>query len=461
MTLATVRRKTERIREFSSLPLLLVAGVSLLGAFFRAAPQRTTGGAINSGDVAWMLTATGLVLLMTPGLSFFYGGMVRGKNVVSTMLQSFMAMAVISILWIVVGFSLAFGDSFHGLIGNPLTYFMFTRVGVSTHPDLAPTIPLLLFALFQLKFAIITPALITGSFAERVRFTSYLLFLCLFSVFIYAPLAHWTWHPDGFLHKMGVLDFAGGTVVHMSAGFAALAGAMVLGRRSAHQAGEAHPPANIPYVLLGTGMLWFGWFGFNAGSALSASGLATMAFATTNTASAAAALAWIFFDGMRGQKPSALGACVGAVVGLVAITPAAGFVSVGESIFIGTSASVLSNLVVHWKNSASTLDDTLDVFPCHGVGGMVGMLLTGVFAKDVGLTSGHVATFLVHCGALVFVAAFSFGGSYLLYAVTDVIIPLRVTSEQEDAGLDLSQHGEVMEESGVLSALPSVYAKSA
>jgi Amt family ammonium transporter len=461
MTLAMVRRKTERIREFSALPFLLVAGVSVLGAFFRAAPQRATGGAINSGDVAWMLTATGLVLLMTPGLSFFYGGMVRGKNVVSTMLQSFMAMAVISILWIVVGFSLAFGDSVHGLIGNPLTYFMFTRVGVSTHPDLAPTIPLLLFALFQLKFAIITPALITGSFAERVRFTSYLLFLCLFSIFIYAPLAHWTWHPDGFLHQLGVLDFAGGTVVHMSAGFAALAGAMVLGRRSTHQAGEAHPPANIPFVLLGTGMLWFGWFGFNAGSALSASGQATMAFATTNTASAAAALAWIFFDGMRGQKPSALGACVGAVVGLVAITPAAGFVSVGESIFIGTSASVLSNLVVHWKNSASTLDDTLDVFPCHGVGGMAGMLLTGVFARDVGLTSGHAMTFLVHCGALVFVAAFSFGGSYVLYLVTDVIIPLRVTSEQEEAGLDLSQHGEVMEESVALSPRPAVYAKSA
>jgi Amt family ammonium transporter len=461
MTLATVRRKTERIREFSALPFLLVAGVSVLGAFFRSAPPRVTGSAINSGDVAWMLTATGLVLLMTPGLSFFYGGMVRGKNVVSTMLQSFMAMAVISILWIVVGFSLAFGDSLHGLIGNPLTYFMFTRVGVATHPDLAPTIPLLLFALFQLKFAIITPALITGSFAERVRFTSYLLFLCLFSIFIYAPLAHWTWHPDGFLHKLGVLDFAGGTVVHMSAGFAALAGAMVLGRRSTHQAGEAHPPANIPFVLLGTGMLWFGWFGFNAGSALSASGLATMAFATTNTASAAAALAWIFFDGMRGQKPSALGACVGAVVGLVAITPAAGFVSVGESIFIGTAASVLSNLVVHWKNSASTLDDTLDVFPCHGVGGMVGMLLTGVFAKDVGLTSGHAMTFLVHCGALVFVAAFSFGGSYLLYTLTDLIIPLRVTSEQEEAGLDLSQHGEVMAESAAVSARPSVFARSA
>jgi Amt family ammonium transporter len=461
MTLATVRRNTERIREFSALPFLVVAAVSLLGALYKPAPQAVTGGPINSGDVAWMLTATGLVLLMTPGLSFFYGGMVRSKNVVSTMLQSFVTMGVISILWIVVGFSLAFGDSYHGLIGNPATFFMFSRVGALTHPDLAATIPLVVFALFQLKFAIITPALITGSFAERVRFSSYLLFMCLFSIFIYSPLAHWTWHPDGFLHKLGVLDFAGGTVVHMSAGFAALAGAMVLGRRKTHQAREATTPANIPFVILGTGMLWFGWFGFNAGSALSASGQAAMAFATTNTASASAALAWIFFDQMRGQKPSALGACVGAVVGLVAITPAAGYVGIGEAIFIGTCASVVSNLMVHWKN-ASTLDDTLDVFPCHGVGGMVGMLMTGLFAKDVGLMSGHAYTFLVHCGALVFVAVFSFGGSYLLYKITDLIIPLRVSEEQEEIGLDLSQHGEVMQDAGTSSpAMSPVFAKTA
>jgi Amt family ammonium transporter len=284
--------------------------------------------------------------------------------------------------------------------------------------------------------------------------------MCLFSIFVYSPLAHWTWHPDGFLHKMGVLDFAGGTVVHMSAGFAALAGAMVLGRRTTHKNGEATTPANIPFVILGTGMLWFGWFGFNAGSALSASGQAAMAFATTNTASASAALAWIFFDRMRGHKPSALGACVGAVVGLVAITPAAGYVGVGEAIFIGTVASVVSNLMVHWKN-ASTLDDTLDVFPCHGVGGMAGMLMTGIFAKDVGLMSGHAATFLVHCGALVFVAAFSFCGSWILYKFTDFIIPLRVSEEQEEIGLDLSQHGEVMQGEMSSPSLPQMFAKTA
>ena len=459
MTLADVRSRTEKIREYSAIPFLLVVAVSLAGVLFRPAPQAVTGGAINAGDTAWMLTATGLVLLMTPGLSFFYGGMVRTKNVVSTMLQSFVARGVISLLWIVVGFSLAFGTSIHGLIGDPRTFFMFTRVGALTHPDLAPTIPLIVFALFQLKFAIITPALITGSFAERVRFSSYLLFMCLFSIFVYSPLAHWTWHPDGFLHKLGVLDFAGGTVVHMSAGFAALAGAIVLGRRGTHQAGESHTPANIPFVILGTGLLWFGWFGFNAGSALSASGQAAMAFATTNTASASAALAWIFFDRMRGEKPSALGACVGAVVGLVAITPAAGYVTVGESIFIGSCASVVSNLMVHWKN-ASALDDTLDVFPCHGVGGMVGMLMTGLFAKDVGLTSGHATTFLLHCGTLVFVAAFSFCGSWVLYKFTDFIIPLRVSQEQEEMGLDLSQHGEIMQDTGPSSALP-FFARSA
>jgi ammonium transporter, Amt family len=460
MTREQVRSKTATIRTYRPVPFLLVAALSAGGAMFTAAPQTVAGGPINSGDVAWMLTATALVLLMTPGLSFFYGGMVRTKNVVSTMLQSFVAMAVISILWVAVGFSIAFGDSIGGVIGNPATFFMFRHVGARTHPDLAPTIPLILFALFQLKFAIITPALITGSFAERVRFTGYLLFMVLFSVFIYAPLAHWTWHPEGFLHKLGVLDFAGGTVVHMSAGFAALAGALVLGRRRTHRAGAVHTPANVPFVLLGTGMLWFGWFGFNAGSALSASGQAAMAFATTNTASAAAALAWIFFDSMRGAKPSALGACVGAVVGLVAITPAAGYVSIGESMFIGTCASVISNLCVHWKNRSSTLDDTLDVFPCHGVGGMVGMIMTGVFASGVGLTSGSVRTFLIHIGALVFVALFSFAGSWLLFRVTDLIIPLRVSDEQEDIGLDLSQHGEIMQDVAAF-ALVSPLAKTA
>ena len=422
------------------MPLLGLTFLGVLGLFLPP-PPAATGGVLNPGDTAWMLTATALVLLMTPGLSFFYGGMVSRKNVLSTMLQSFVAMGVVSLLWVVVGFSLCFGDSLGGVVGNPLTFWMMRGVGGYTHPDLSPTIPLVLFALFQLKFAIITPALITGSFAERVRFSSYILFMILFSLVIYPPLAHATWHPDGWLRKMHVLDFAGGTVVHMSAGFAALAGALYLGRRRQ----PAHQPANIPFVLLGTGMLWFGWFGFNAGSALAANEVASLAFLTTNTASAAAMLAWMFFDVAQGRKPTALGACIGAVVGLVAITPAAGFVTVGSSIFIGATASVISNLACTFKGKTS-LDDTLDVFPCHGLGGIVGMLLTGVCAQEVGLLSGQSQTFLAHIIALVAVSLYTFGGSFALYWLTDRILPLRVQASEELLGLDLSQHGESLGE---------------
>ncbi len=423
--------------------MLLLVG--LIGAFLNYDYSHVSGEPANGADIAWMLTATGLVLLMTPGLSYFYGGMVSSKNIISTMLQSVIAMSVISVIWVVAGFSFAFGESIGGIIGNPLTYFMFRGVSGDTHPALSPTVPLLLFAMFQLKFAIITPALITGSFAERVRFSSYILFMILFAVFIYSPLAHMTWHPDGLFRKMGVLDFAGGTVVHMSAGFAALAGAILLGRRRSHQKNELHIPANIPYVILGTGLLWFGWFGFNAGSALGANSLAVLAFATTNTASAAAALSWIFFDVLRGRKASASGASIGAVVGLVAITPAAGFVSVSASIFIGVIASFVSNLAVTWK-SKSTLDDTLDVFPCHGLGGIMGMIMTGIFASDVGLIYGHTETFFVHILALIVVSVFTFGGSYILYKLTDFLIPIRVTKEQEELGLDLSQHEESVQQ---------------
>lgn len=422
------------------LPWLLVFLLGCAGLFAGEGTPRP-GAPIVPGDVAWMLTATALVLLMTPGLSFFYGGMVSRKNVLSTMLQSFVAMGVVSLLWVIVGFSLSFGDSIHGVIGNPLSFFMFRGVGGATDANLSPTIPLVLFALFQLKFAIITPALITGSFAERVRFSSYILFMTLFTLFIYCPLAHWTWHPQGFLRVMKVLDFAGGTVVHMSAGFAALAGALYLGRRRGYEQGQPHLPANIPFVLLGTGMLWFGWFGFNAGSALAANETAALAFLTTNTASAAAMLSWIFFDIARGGKPTALGACIGAVVGLVAITPAAGFVSVGSSLFIGAFSAVVSNLACSMKGQTG-LDDTLDVFPCHGLGGIVGMLLTGVCARDVGLLSGHPQTFIAHLIALVVVGLFTFCGSYALYWITDRLIPMRVGSRSEMRGLDLSQHGE-------------------
>lgn len=405
-------------------------------------------GTIDKADTAWMLVASAFVLFMTPGLSFFYGGMVSKKNVISTMLQSFIALGVISLLWFLVGFSLAFGDSIGGFIGDPRTYFAFHNVGLNPNASLSPTFPFLLFALFQLKFAIITPALITGSFAERVKFTSYLIFMCLFSLLIYCPLAHWTWHPDGFLRKLGVLDFAGGTVVHMSAGFAALAGAYVLGKRH----NETHQPANIPFIILGTGMLWFGWFGFNSGSALAANGVAVQAFATTNFATASAMITWVMFDALVGRKISAMGACIGAVVGLVAITPAAGYVNIGQSVFIGFAAAIISNLAVYFRQQRTSLDDTLDVFPCHGLGGIVGMILTAVFAKDVGLVYGKTETFLYHLLALVIVGVFTFGGSFLIFKITGMITRLRVSEEDERLGLDLSQHGETM------SSTPKVHA---
>ncbi len=428
--------------------LVLLIAVSILGVIMPSVPTTIVTEGINSGDVAWMLAATALVLLMTPGLAYFYGGMIDTKNIISTMLQSFIAMGVISVIWIVVGFSLAFGTSQGGLIGDPTTFFMFNGVLDGKPWSLAPTIPLVLFAFFQLKFAIITPALITGTFAERVRFKSYVIFLVLFSLLIYAPLAHWTWHPDGFLFKLGVLDFAGGTVVHMSAGFAALAASIYL--RTKGEVKPAIAPANIPFVLLGTGLLWFGWFGFNAGSALGAGPLAASAFATTNTASAAAGLAWILFDAARGKKPSALGFCIGAVVGLVAITPAAGFVTIPSSLFIGTFAAIISNVVVHWKQKTS-LEDTLDVFPCHGVGGTVGMVMTALLANTAvnaanttgnGLFFGEFALFKVHMIALVIVIAYTFIGSFILLKLTDLISPLKVSAEEKKVGSDFSQHGE-------------------
>ena len=395
---------------------------------------------IDSGDTAWMIVASAFVLLMTPGLSFFYGGMVSKKNIISTMLQSFIALGVISILWVLVGFSLAFGDSIGGIIGNPLTYFAFNNVGLEPNSDFSSTIPFLLFALFQLKFAIITPALITGSFAGRVRFRSYIFFMVLFSLLIYSPLAHMTWHPDGLFRNWGILDFAGGTVVHMSAGFAALAGAIFLGKRKK----IIESPANVPYVILGTGLLWFGWFGFNAGSALGANSDAVIAFANTNIASATAMITWIFYERMLGRKMSAVGACIGAVVGLVAITPAAGFVNIGQSMFIGFIAAIISNYAIHLKNKTN-VDDTLDVFPSHGVGGIVGMLLTAVFAKQVGLIYGQTDTFLYHLLGLVLVSVYCFFGSYLLYMFVDRVLTMRVREDQEERGLDLSQHGEKLE----------------
>lgn len=393
---------------------------------------------LDKGDTSWMIVACAFVLLMTPGLAFFYGGMVNLKNIISTMLQSFVALGVISIVWVLVGFSLAFGDSIYGIIGNPLTYLNFKDVTLSPHKDFGPTIPFLLFAFFQLKFAIITPAIISGSFAERIRFRSYILFMLLFTLFIYSPLAHMTWHPEGLFRQWGVLDFAGGTVVHMSAGLAALSGAYFLGKRKQIDL----KPANIPFVILGTGLLWFGWFGFNAGSALGANYDAVIAFANTNLASAASMITWIFYDRFMNRKMSAIGACIGAIVGLVAITPAAGFVTLGQSVFIGFIAAIISNIAIRLTKK-SNIDDTLDVFPSHGVGGIVGMILTAIFAKEGGLIYGETTVFYAHLITIVIVSVFTITGSYFLYKFVNLIMPLRVRQDQEERGLDDSQHGEL------------------
>ena len=433
------------------IPFVLLVAVALVAMFVKPIADFAPGEKdpqYSSADIAWVLVSTALVFLMTPGLAFFYGGMVNRKNVISTMIKSVVAAGVVGILWVVCGFSLAFGDTVGGVIGDPTTFAFFHNVKGHAAWPLANTIPLTLFSLFQLMFAVITPGLVVGALAERIRFTSFILFIVLFSLLVYAPVAHWNWHPDGFLAKMGAFDFAGGTVVHITAGCAALAGAMVLKRRKSHVENREIPPANVPYVLIGTGLLWFGWFGFNAGSAVGATPLAVNAFGTTTTAAASAGLTWMFFDVIKGKKPSVLGFCIGAVVGLVAITPAAGFVGIPQSIIVGLVGAVASNIAVAIKQK-STLDDTLDVFPCHGIGGMVGMLLTGVFASTAvnsagpnGLFYGNPEFFFTQFKAMGIVVLYSFTVSYGIFKFINFVVPMRVSELEEELGLDETQHNE-------------------
>jgi ammonium transporter, Amt family len=399
---------------------------------------------VNQADVAWILSASGLVLLMTPGLGFFYAGMVTSGNVLSILAQSLAAMIVVSLTWILVGFGIAFGPSFGGLVGDPRSFFLLQGAGIEPHLELGKTIPLILFALFQMKFAIIAPAIIIGAFAERVRFSSYLLFLSAWSIFVYAPLAHWAWSPEGILFKLGVIDFAGGTTVHISAGMAALAGSLFVGRRRVLEHGEHPKPHNIPFVVLGTGLLWFGWFGFNAGSSFAADGIAVLAFINTNTACATAALTWLALEKLGGKQPSTLGLCIGAVVGLVAITPSAGLVSLNASLAIGALGSLASYGALSQKHRWK-FDDALDVCACHGVGGVIGMIVAAIFATKGGLINGDTNLLVRHFIGLAIVLPFSFGASLLIFKVVDMIIPLRVSEEEEDQGLDRSQHGEVAE----------------
>lgn len=400
---------------------------------------------INAGDTAWVLVATALVSMMTPALAFFYGGMVRRKNVLSTLNLSFIFMGLISVQWVVWGYTLAFGPSLRGLVGS-LDFIGLSGVGASPNADYSPTIPHLAFAAFQMMFAIITPALITGAFVERVRFKTFLVFGLLWATLVYDPVAHWVWGVGGMLRQLGALDFAGGTVVHILAGFSALAFALVIGERRGFGR-DPMEPHNIPYSVLGAGLLWVGWFGFNGGSALAANGLAVNALVTTNTAAAAAGLAWMFLSWLD-NKPSVLGIVTGAVVGLVAITPAAGFVTPMAAVVIGGLAAPFSYYAIRFRQRRN-LDESLDVWACHGIGGTWGALATGLFATKMvndaganGLFYGNPSQLLIQAVAVVMSSVFAFCMTFVIAKVLKAVIGLRVSENEEEVGLDISEHGE-------------------
>jgi Amt family ammonium transporter len=400
---------------------------------------------IDTGDTAWIIVSTALVMVMTPALAFFYGGMVRKKNILSTLNLSFITLAVISIQWLLFGYSLAFGTTNSGLIGG-LDYLGLASVGAEPNAAYAATIPHLSFAAYQMMFAVITPALITGAFVERVRFKTFLVFSILWATLVYDPVAHWVWGVGGIFRNMGALDFAGGTVVHITAGFSALAFAQVIGRRKWFGTVPLEP-SNIPYTMLGAGLLWMGWFGFNGGSALGANGLAVHAVVNTNTAAAAAGLVWMFLS-WRDNKPSPLGIVTGMVVGLVAITPAAGFVTPLSALIIGAVAAVISYYAIRLRQRLK-LDESLDVWACHGMGGTWGALATGIFATTTinsagfnGLLYGNPGQLMIQAVTVVLTIVFSFGVTFVLAKVLDKVIGLRVSENEEEVGLDISEHGE-------------------
>ena len=401
---------------------------------------------MDSGDTAWMLMATAMVMIMLPGLALFYGGLVRSKNVLSTVMHSWFGLALVSIVWVVIGFTLAFGTDVNGwgLIGG-LDFAFFNNVGMEPSTIYAVTIPFVLFAMFQLMFAAITPALITGAFAERKRFGAFVLFTILWSIVIYSPIAHWVWSVDGWLFKLGALDFAGGTVVHISSGVSALVVALMIGRRRMN--GEASEPHDVPMTVLGAGLLWFGWFGFNAGSALTAGGLAASAFVVTNTAAAAATITWVGASYLHRRKVSVVGAACGAVAGLVAITPGSGFVTVGGALVIGLVAGGLCYSATLLR-ARIKVDDALDVFAVHGVGGMFGAIATGVFATAAvqqaysGLIDGNPQQVVIQLIAVGATVGYAVVATFVIVKVVDVILGIRVPKIQEEAGLDLAVHGE-------------------
>jgi Amt family ammonium transporter len=408
---------------------------------------QTQAPAVNSGDTAWLLISTALVMFMTaPALALFYGGLVKRKNVLSILMQCFVTLSFVSIIWIVVGYSLSFGSSkiLPGFIGGFHWSFL-NHVGITPSPVYAPTVPHILFMMYQGMFAVITPALIIGAFAERMKFISFLLFSVAWLFLVYFPVTHWVWATDGWLAKMGVLDFAGGIVVHITAGVASLVTALVIGKR--HNL-KATPPHNLPFTMIGAAMLWFGWFGFNAGSALSANGIAANAFVVTNTSAAVAVVVWMLLDCIYIKKPTMLGAATGAIAGLAAITPASGYVDVKGALIIGAVSSIVCFYMVVFVKGKLGYDDALDAFGVHGIGGFIGTIAVGIFATPMiqpsvrGALSGNMHQLKVQCIAALAVAAYTGVITYIIYKAIDLFVGLRITEEEESIGLDVTQHNE-------------------
>ncbi len=446
-----------KVKTRGWMTLLMGTGLALAGtsaaladetAATTAAPVAVVASAVNSGDTAWVLVSTALVMLMTiPGLALFYGGLVRKKNVLSILMQCFFLMCAVSLQWVLFGYSLSFGPDIKGVIGN-LDWAMLKMVGMEPNADYAGTIPHQVFMVFQMMFAVITPGLIIGAFAERMKFAAFAVFMVLWSTLVYDPVCHWVWGVGGFLRKMGALDFAGGTVVHINAGIAALVAALVLGRRLGHPH-KISPPHNLPFAVMGASLLWFGWYGFNAGSALGANGLAGNAFVVTHVASAVAGLAWALMDVAFNRRMTMLGMISGAVAGLVAITPAAGFVNVGGAIGIGIGAGVICYLFVSVLKEKLGYDDALDAFGVHCVGGIWGALATGLWATTTvnsaganGLFYGNPGQFLIQLKAVAVTVAYSAVASFVLLKLVDKTIGLRATEQSERIGLDLTDHRE-------------------
>ncbi len=411
-----------------------------------AGPDQTE---INGADTVWVLISAALVMLMTPAVGLFYGGMVRKKNVLSIITQSFIVLALISIQWIMLGYSLAFGPDIggHGLIGG-FQWIGLNGVGGAPNPDYSPTIPASVFMIYQGMFAIITPVLITGAFVDRMKFSTFIVFTLIWTTVVYDPIAHWVWGTGGWLRALGTLDFAGGTVVHISAGFSALAAAIIIGRRIGFKT-DNMAPHNIPMTILGGILLWFGWFGFNAGSALSAGNLAANAFIVTNTSASAGALTWMVASWKHGGKPNALGIVTGGVAGLAAITPASGYVGPHAAIVIGGAAGIICYFAMHIKNKKTMIDDSLDVFACHGIGSTWGVIATGIFASVAinsaganGLIFGDTSLIESQFIAVIVTGFYSFIITTIILKILDAAMGLRVEEDEEIEGLDITQHGE-------------------